>query len=185
MSRPAHVGLGPLVLAACAFGACAAPTDPFASEQLELDCRGAPCPWTVVAGTPRLGATWEAGDVGVDLSGTGPCEVEQQVVMLQQTSRTLDLRAGVVRDSGAELRFELQWFAPGPGFGSTFWDRQPIDRGTTTFEVWESGSAAVRRTVVVPSEATAFVFRIVKGSSGQATAMVGDLTLGHPAGSSS
>ncbi len=173
------------VASACAAPACLQPADPIAAEQLEIDCRGAPCSWTVVAGTPKIGTTWEDGDVGVDLSGIGLAEVEQKVVLLQQTSRALDLRAAIVRedDPAVKLRFELQWFAPGPGFGSTFWDRQPVALETTTFDVWESRTSAFRRTVLIPSEATALVLRVVKDSSRDTQVMVGDLTLGHPAGS--
>lgn len=178
-----------LVLAACAPcvapAACLQQADPVAAEQLEIDCRGTPCPWTVVSGTAKVGTTWEDGDVGVDLSGTGPAMVELKVVLLQQTSRTLDLRMAVVRpdDPSVKLRFELQWFAAGPGVGATFWDRQPTALETTSFDVWESGAASLRRTVLIPSEAAALVFRVVKDSKQDAQVMIGDLTLGHPSGS--
>jgi hypothetical protein len=177
-----------LVLAACAGpSACLQKTDPIAAEQLEIDCRGTPCPWALVAGKPLPDppTTWEDGDVGLDLSGIGLAEFELKVVLLQQTSRTLDLRAAVVRpdDPSVKLRFELQWFAAGPGVGATFWDRQPSALETTSFDVWESGASNVRRTVLIPSEAAALVFRVVKDSKQDAQVMVGDLTLGHPSGS--
>lgn len=173
-----------LVIAACAAPACLQPADPIAAEQLEIDCRGTPCPWTVVSGSAKAGTTWEEGDVGVDLSGNGAAVVELKVVLLQQISRTLDLRAAIVRDPAATLQIQIQWFAAGPGVGSTFWDRQPTVIETTSYDVWESDAAALRRTVLVPSEAAALVLRIVKDSKQDAQVMVGNLTLGHPTGSS-
>jgi hypothetical protein len=177
-----------LVLAACAPVACLQAADPIAAEQLEIDCRGTPCPWAVVSGPARADRdtwTWEDGDVGVDLTGTGPSVVELKVVLLQQTSRTLDLRAAIVRDPAVTLQLQFQWFAAGPGVGSTFWDRQPTALETKSFDLWESGASSVHRTVLVPSEGAALVLRIVKGDApAEAQVMVGNLTLGHPVGSS-
>lgn len=172
-------------LAAPLASGCLQEADPAASEQLELDCRGVPCPWTFVPKRETSGdTTWLTGDLGVDLSGTGHAEAEQKVVMLQQTSRTLDLRAGIVRDAAATLRVEIAWYGAGPGIGKTFWDRQPtLLEPPKSYDIWEEGSNRVRRTILVPSEGAAFVLRIVKDSSSPATVMVGDLTIGHPSGS--
>jgi hypothetical protein len=163
---------------------CLQQTDPADGEQLEVDCRGAVCPWEVkTPDTAKVGTTWLEGDQGVDLSGTGAAVIEQRVVMLQQTSRTLDLRAGVVHDGGT-LRVELDWYAAGPGVGKTFWDRDPKLLVRQSYEIWETGASQVRRTILVPSEGVAFVLRLAKDSTAPATVMVGDLTIGHPAGSS-
>lgn len=186
MSAHGRLWAAALALSTCAPIACLQQADPIAAEQLEIDCRGTPCHWTMVgkalADPPT---TWEDGDVGLDLSGTGLVEAKLDVVLLQQTSRVLDLRAAIVRpdDPTVTLRFELEWFAPGQGFGSTFWERAPVSLAIETFDVWESGAAAFRRTALVPSEAAAVELRIVKDSKQAAQVMVGDVTLGHPAGS--
>jgi hypothetical protein len=80
-----------------------------------------------------------------------------------------------VRDPNVKLRFELEWYAPGEGFGKTFWDRAPVLLDTRVYDVWEEGVVRIQRTVLVPSESAAVIVRIVKERAGQS--IVDELTL--------
>lgn len=156
---------------------CAATGEVISDEGFEIDCRGVPCDWTVVEGHAKFKAGWIDGDQAVDLTGVGDerVVVEQRAVLLQQTTRQLLFEAAVVRDPAVKLRFELEWYAPGEGFGKTFWDRAPVLLDTRVYDVWEDGVVHIQRTVLVPSESAAVIVRIVKEHAGQA--IVDELTL--------
>lgn len=156
---------------------CSTRADVVSDEGSEIDCRGVPCTWTIVQGDAKIGAGWLDGDPVVDLSAMGPVVIEQRAVLIALTTRQLLLQAAVVRDDGVAIRFELDWYAAGPGFGKSFWDRSPVKLESAAFPVWEAGTSHLQRTVAVPSEAVAVVLRIAKSGSGRA--VVGELTLGR------
>jgi hypothetical protein len=160
------------LLAGCTTGAGQVLTN----EGFEIDCRGVPCDWVVVEGKVTFGPTWHDGDVGVDLSGSGKSVVEQKAVLLQLVTRQLDLEASVVRDPAVTLRFELEWYAPGSAPGKTFWERSPVFLDTRSYPITEEGVHRIHRTVLIPSESAAVIFRIVKEGNGRA--LVDELTLG-------
>jgi hypothetical protein len=150
--------------------------DVLTNGNFDVDCRGTPCEWTIVSGHPTFGDGWTDGDVAVVMSGDEKDVVEQRAVLIQIDTRQLLLDAAVVRDDGVGLRFELDWYAAGQGFGKTFWDRSPTLLEHRELPVWESGVNEVKRPVIIPSEAGALVLRIVKEGSGKA--IVDELTLG-------
>ena len=168
-----------LIVMSCALGAtgCAATGEVISDEGFEIDCRGVPCDWYVVEGHARFKDGWIDGDQAVDLTGVGAERVviEQRAVLLQQTTRQLLFEAAIARDPGATPRFELEWYAPGEGFGKTFWDRAPVKLDTRVYDVWETDVVHIQRTVLVPSESAAVIVRIVKEKTGQV--IVDELTL--------
>jgi len=162
-------------------GCASSPGQVIGNEGFEIDCRGVPCDWEIAEGTAKFGPTWHDGDVGVDLSGDGRAVVQQKAVLLQLVTRQLDLEAAVVRDAGVTLRFELEWYAPGSATGRTFWERSPVFLDKRVYDITEEGVHRIHRTVLIPSESAAVLFRIVKEGNGRA--MVDELTLGLPKGS--
>ena len=178
MSARRHIARALVGLASSLLlGGCAATGDVVSDEGFEIDCRGVPCDWQVVEGHARFKAGWIDGDQAVDLTGDGAerVVVEQRAVLLQQTTRQLLFEAAIVRDPNVKLRFEMEWYAPGEGFGKTFWDRAPVLLDTRVYDVWEDDVVHIQRTVLVPSESAAVILRIVKEQSGQA--IVDELTL--------
>jgi hypothetical protein len=170
--------LGALVIALVpSSSGCAATGEVITDEGFEIDCRGVPCDWVIVEGNAKFKPGWIDGDQAVDMTGIGDERVivEQRAVLLQQTTRQLLFEAAVVRAPGVELRFELEWYAPGEGFGKTFWDRAPVLLDTRVYKAWEEDVNRIQRTVLVPSESAAVIVRIVKERSGQA--IVDELTL--------
>jgi hypothetical protein len=168
-----------LLLAMCAasIGCVVDAGNDSSTASYEVDCRGVPCDWVIKEGTPRFGATWHKGDIGVDLSGDGRAVVEQRVVLFPLHTRQLDMLAAVLRDAGAQLHLELDFYAPGSASGATFWDRSPVFLVTRNVDVFELGVFTMHRQVLIPSEAAAVVVRIVKDGSGRA--MIDEFTLGH------
>jgi len=56
----------------------------------EIDCTELTCDWTTVKGSPVFGATWHDGDLGVDLSASGPQVIElKDVFFVDQDARQL------------------------------------------------------------------------------------------------
>ncbi len=108
----------------CAAGCGSRGADILANEGFEITCDIGACDWTVVEGQAGSGS-WHEGDVGLDLSGAGQVIVEQRSAGFGLPARDLSFEASIVRDPGVELRFDLAWYAPGAGAGSTFWDRGP------------------------------------------------------------
>lgn len=158
-------------------GGCAATGEVISDEGFEIDCRGVPCDWQVTEGHAKFTFGWTEGDQAVDLTGVGAERVviEQRAVLLQQTTRQLLFEAAISREPGASLRFELEWYAPGEGFGKTFWDRAPVKLDTRVYDVWEDGVVKIQRTVLVPSESAALILRVIKEGTGKV--VVDELTL--------
>ncbi len=179
MRNLSFLALVPLAAIALLGTSCAAPGEVLSDEGFEIDCRGVPCDWKVVEGDPQFKAGFIDGDRALDLTGKSGQRVvvEQRAVLLAQTTRQLVFESAIVRDAGANLRFELEWYAPGQGIGKTFWDRSPVMLDTRVETVWEEGVQRIRRTIAVPSESAALILRIVKEGSG--TVIVDELTLGR------
>ena len=93
-----------------------------------------------------------------------------------QDDRQLTLRAFVVRDTTATMKFFVDFYAPGQSPGETFWDRSPVFLVTREIDVVEHGVVAFHRSVLVASEGAAVVLRVVKDGTG--LAMLDELTLG-------
>jgi hypothetical protein len=169
-----------LVLASAS---CAATGEVVTDEGFEIDCRGVPCDWKIVEGHAQFKSGWIDGDQAVDLTGQDGerVVVEQRVVLLQQTTRQLVFESAIVRDPGATITFEMEWYAPGIGIGKTFWDRAPTLLDTRTYPIWEDDVVRIQRTVLVPSESAALILRIVKTGTGRA--IVDELTLSRFQGS--
>ncbi len=156
---------------------CIGETGDGSSTGDEIDCTGLTCDWTTLQGVPIFGPTWHTGDLGVDLSNDGPIELElKDVLFASQDDRQLALRATIVRDPTATMAFELDFYAQGQAAGATFWDRSPVFLVTRHVDVVELGVVAFHRSVLVPSEGAALVFRILKDGTG--LAMLDELTLG-------
>ena len=143
----------------------------------EIDCTELTCDWTTVKGDPVYGPTWHDGDLGVDLSASGPQVIElKDVFFVDQDARQLELRAVITRDPSASMSFELDFYAPGQATGATFWDRQPVFLITRTLDVTQQGTFRFTRPVLVPSEGAAVILRVVKDGGGPA--MLDELELG-------
>src|SRR5580658_9215089 len=79
----------------------------------EIDCTELTCDWVTVQGNPVYGPTWHDGDLGVDLSASGPQVIElEDVFFVDQDARQLELRAVITRDPSASMTFELDFYAP-------------------------------------------------------------------------
>jgi hypothetical protein len=177
--RHAHVLLALLAASAAGcIGSCDGTSGPTGSNN-EIDCSGLVCDWTVVQGSPRFGPTWHEGDLGIDLSDDGPQVIElRDVLFAANQNRQLALNAAIVRDPTATMAFELDFYATGSDAGSTFWDRSPVFLDTRHIDVVPQSVFWFRRDVLVPSEGSAVVLRIMKDGTGRA--MVDELTVGPP-----
>ena len=143
----------------------------------EIDCTELTCDWTTVEGNPVYGPTWHQGDLGVDLSASGPQVIElKDVFFVDQDARQLQLHAVITRDPSATMSFELDFYAPGQAMGATFWDRKPVFLVTRTLAVTQQGTFQFARPVLVPSEGAAVILRVVKAGGGPA--MLDELELG-------
>jgi len=143
----------------------------------EIDCTELTCDWITVKGSPVFGATWHDGDLGVDLSASGPIEIDiKDVFFANHDARQLTLRAVITRDPSATMTFQLDFYAPGQGQGATFWDRQPVFLVTRTIPVTQQGTFRFARPVLVPSEGAAVILRVLKDGGGPA--MLDEVELG-------
>ena len=168
---------GAILLGALATG-CFESSSSGGSDEDEIDCSGIVCDWTTVQGQPVFGATWHDGDLGIDLSAPGKAVLELRDVFFEtQHDRQLELRALLVRDPSATMAFELDFYAPGQGQGDTFWDRQPVFLLTRHVDVVEQGVAQFHRPILIPSEGTAVVLRVIKDGTGRA--MIDEITFGQ------
>ena len=172
-----RVGLFAVVVVAFVSAGCIGTGDTGGNDVNEIDCTGLVCDWQTKEGTPHFGPTWHDGDLGIDLSDPGRTVIElKDVFFSSQHDRQLVLRSVMVRDPGATISFEIDFYAAGNGTTGTFWDKGPFFLTTRKVDVPDHGVFQFHRPILVPSEGAAVILRVVKDGTGQA--MLDEVSLG-------
>ena len=125
------------------------------------------CEWHLVEGTLRYGGTWNAADVGLDLTGSARVSVEQRTRFQPPSKRDYVLNATVLREE-ASLRFELHWYRALPASVTDYWGAAPALLRIDRLTVDAAGLSRYRGLVALPSEAGGLVLRIVREGDGRA-----------------
>lgn len=143
----------------------------------DVTCDLGACEWIPVEGAAAFHGTWNAGDIGADLSGAGRIVIEQRSSSFRTPIvRDYALTATVLRDPGVTLVFELHWYRSGDGGA-------PVLLKTITYPVQAEGLTRFRTPSSIPADATGVTLRVVR-DGGDGRCWVDELDYKTSSGSS-